>query len=51
MDILGKLLFLIALLFLVAVALGMLGVVGRALHWVRDSWSTGDPNQRRWGGF
>jgi nitrogen fixation-related uncharacterized protein len=46
MDILAKLLFLIALLLLLAVALGMLGVVGRALHWVLDSWS-GDDRDRR----
>lgn len=39
MDVLAGLLFLIALLFLLAVALGMLGVIGRAVHWVLDSWS------------
>lgn len=38
MDVLAGLLFLIAVLFLLAVALGMLGVVGRALHWALDSW-------------
>jgi hypothetical protein len=46
MDILGKLLFLIALLFLLAVVLGMLGVVGRALRWVLDSWSGREPGSR-----
>ncbi len=46
MDILANLLFLIVVLVLLAVALGMLGVVGRALHWVLDSWSGGDRDRR-----
>jgi hypothetical protein len=47
MDVLADLLFLIAVLFLLAVALGMLGVVGRALHWVLDSWGGRDPDRWR----
>jgi len=47
MEVLVTLLFLIALLFLLAVALGMLGVVGRAVHWVLDSWSGRDPDRWR----
>jgi hypothetical protein len=43
MDILGNLLFMIALLSLLAVVLVMLDVVGRLLHWVFPSWSRGDP--------
>jgi hypothetical protein len=46
MDILGKLAFSILLLFLLAVALGLLGVVGRVLHWVFDSWIGGDPGRQ-----
>jgi hypothetical protein len=46
MEILGELLYLILLLILLAVALGLLGVVGRALHWVLDSWSGGDRDRR-----
>jgi hypothetical protein len=38
-DVLGRLLMLIALLFLLAIAIGMLGVVGRVLHWMFDAWS------------
>jgi uncharacterized membrane-anchored protein len=38
-DAVARLLFAIILLFLVAVALGLLGVVGRVLHWVIDAWS------------
>jgi hypothetical protein len=45
MDVVAKLLFVILVLMLVAVALGLLGVVGHALHWVFDAWS-GDTNDR-----
>jgi hypothetical protein len=45
MDVILKLLFLIVVLMLVAVALGLLGVVGQALHWVFEAWS-GDTKDR-----
>jgi hypothetical protein len=38
MGILVQLLLSIAILFLLAIALGLLGVVGKALYWVRWAW-------------
>jgi hypothetical protein len=41
MDLVLKLLLAIVVLLLVAVALGLLGVVGQVLHWVFEAWSGG----------
>jgi hypothetical protein len=38
MGILLQLLLTIAVLFLLAIALGLLGIVGRAVLWVRWAW-------------
>ena len=46
MDILTKLLFSMAVLFLLAVTLGLLGVVGHVAHWVFDAWSGGNTRHR-----
>lgn len=44
MDILAQLLLAIAVLFLLAIALGLLGVVGRILHWARGAWMPNNPS-------